>query len=211
MRTISILNQKGGVGKTTIAVNLSYGIAVRGFKVLLVDADLQGSVKQWQGLAGESAFDVIHHPQETLYKELGGLSKGFQYVIIDGPPGREAITKSILTDSNLALIPVRPSILDIWSSREIIALVKQALTVNHGLKGLLLVSQKAPGTRIGREARESLEGHGLDVCVTEIHNRIAYAEAMINGKPVMEYDTRSEAAREIDSLTAEVLKQGGRT
>lgn len=206
MKVISILNQKGGVGKTTIAVNLSYGIAVKRFRVLLIDSDPQGSVKAWQGVSGESAFSIIHYAQDNLYKEINTLAKGYDYVIIDGPPGKESITKSILTISDLVIIPIRPSILDLWSSQEIIDLVKEAGELNPRIKGMLLVSQKAPGTRIGKEAKESLGGYDLDIFNTEINLRIAYAEAMINGKAVMEYDPESEASKEIVNLTKEVLK-----
>jgi chromosome partitioning protein len=205
MKTISILNQKGGVGKTTIAVNLCYGIAVKRFRVLLVDADPQGSVKDWQGIAGEGAFSIIHYAQDDLYKEISALGKGYDHIVIDGPPGKESVTKSILTISDLVIIPVRPSILDLWSSREIVELVTQAREIRP-LEGRLLVSQKAPGTRLGKEARESLSGLGLEIFETEISLRIAYAEAMISGRPVMEYDLESEAAREIKNLTREVLR-----
>jgi chromosome partitioning protein len=206
MKVLAIVNQKGGVGKTTIAINLAYGIAVKWYKVLLIDSDPQGSVKQWQRIAGERAFDVIHYPEQTLYRDIEELSQGFQYVIIDGPPGKESVTKSILTISDMVIIPVRPSILDLWSAGELIEIVKEARKVNPKLTGKLLVSQKATGTRIGKEARDSLTGYGLDIFKTEINNRIAYAEAMINGQSVMEYSPRSEASNEIASLTDEILK-----
>jgi len=205
MKTVSIVNQKGGVGKTTIAVNLSYGIASRGYKTLLIDADRQGSVKEWQGISGEKAFDVIHYDRDTLYRDIEELTRGYKYAVIDSPPGVESVTKSILTVSDLVIIPVRPSILDLWSSRGIVELVNQAKSVNRKLKAKLLVSQKAPGTRIGSEAKDSLGGYGIPIFNTEIHSRIAYAEAMLNGQAVMEYDPRSEASREISSLTDEVL------
>jgi chromosome partitioning protein len=202
---ISVLNQKGGVGKTTIALNLCHGIAVKRFSVLLIDADPQGSVMDWQGIAGSGSFNVIHYTQDDLYKEISSLGKGYDHVIIDGPPGKESVTKSILTISDLVIIPVRPSILDLWSSREIVDLVTQAKELRP-LEGRLLVSQKAPGTRLGKEAHDSLKGLGLPVMETEISNRIAYAEAMLAGLPVMVYDGESEASREIKNLTREVLK-----
>jgi chromosome partitioning protein len=202
---ISVLNQKGGVGKTTIALNLCHGIAVKRFSVLLIDADRQGSVMDWQRIAGSRSFDVIHYPQDDLYKEISGLGKGYDHIVIDGPPGKESVTKSILTVSDMVLIPVRPSILDLWSSRDMVDLVKQAGELRP-LAGRLLVSQKAPGTRLGKEAHESLSGLGLPVMETEVSNRIAYAEAMLAGLPVMEYDPESEASREIKSLAREVLR-----
>lgn len=202
---ISILNQKGGVGKTTIAVNLCHGIAVKRFRVLLIDADPQGSVKDWQGIAGEGSFNIIHYAQDDLYKEISGLGKGYDHIVIDGPPGKESVTKSILTVSDMVIIPVRPSILDLWSSREMVDLVTQAKELRP-LEGRLLVSQKAPGTRLGKEAHDSLKGLGLPVMETEISNRIAYAEAMLAGLPVMEYDPEAEASREIKDLVKEVLR-----
>ena len=208
MKVISIVNQKSGVGKTSIAVNLSYGIASHGHRVLLIDADKQGSVKEWYGIVSEEkAFDVLHYDKDTLYKDIEALSKGYRYVVIDSPPGMESVTKSIMTVSDLVIIPVRPSILDIWSSKEIIELIKQAKKeVNRKLKTKLLVSQRAVGTRIGSEARDSLSEYGVPIFETEIHSRIAYVEAMLNGQAVMEYDPKSEAAREIINLTVEALK-----
>jgi len=199
---ISVLNQKGGVGKTTISINLADSLPG---KTLLIDADKQGSVQQWAKVAG-AGFDVVHYPYDTLHKEIKTLSGAYRYVVIDGPPGKESVTKSILAISDIVIIPVRPSILDIWSSQDIIHLVTAAKGINKRLKSYLLVSQKATGTRLGKEARESLSGYGLTVLKTEIISRIVYADAICSGLSVQKYAPGSVAAKEIKDMVKELLR-----
>jgi chromosome partitioning protein len=208
MKVISILNQKGGCGKTTIAVNLSKGIAVRRHKVMLIDADPQGSILNWKGVAGEHSFQITHYTRDDIHKVIPDM-KGYDYIVIDSPPGVLGVTKSILVSSDEVILPVGPSPLDLWSVNETIGLIKEAQGVHPKLKARILISKKIPNTRIGREVRDALDGYGLKVMTAEISQRVSYVEAMIAGQSVLDYKPDSEAAAEIQALTKEVLNERG--
>jgi len=202
---ISLVNQKGGVGKTTLAVNLSSAIFRRGRKTLLIDADPQGSVLQWQSTAENQSFSVIHHPRPLSDATIKSLSKGFDQVVIDAPPAIGELISSILDVADLAIVPVGPSPLDLWSSKETLSLIQQARKRNRKLKAKLLICRRIARTRVGREAREALETYGIEIFKTEIGQRVAYVEAMTSGLSVLEYAPHSEAAAEIVSLCEEII------
>lgn len=144
---ISLINQKGGVGKTTIAVNLSSAISKKERKTLLIDADPQGSVLQWQSTAENQSFAIIHHPHPLNDGAINSLSKGFAHVVIDAPPALGAPILSILSVSRLAVVPAGPSPLDRWSSKETLSLIQQAGEHNRKLKAKLLICRRIARTR----------------------------------------------------------------
>jgi chromosome partitioning protein len=203
---ISLVNQKGGTGKTTIALNLAYAISQRGHKTLLIDADPQGSSLHWQSVAENNAFTVVRHPKANFHKNIAKVSERYKMVVIDAPPGTGRISKSILLCSNLAIVPVAPSPLDIWSSKEIIDLIREIRKYNRKLRAKLLISKKIVGTTIGREVREFLKQYRMRIFESEICERIAYVQAMTDGLSVLEYAPNSEASNEIRSLTKEIVR-----
>ena len=202
----SLVNQKGGVGKTTIAVNMTSRLSQGKQRFLLIDADPQGSVLQWQSITQNTNFDVLHHPSPTFHRDIKELAQGYNHVVIDAPPATGQITRSILIISHLAIVPICPSPLDIWSGKETVSLIREAKQHNPKLKARLLISKRIPTTRIGREARQALESYKLPIFRAEICQRIAYVEAMIAGLSVLEYAPSSEAAAEIKSLCTELTK-----
>jgi len=202
---ISLVNQKGGVGKTTIAVNLAGCLSERGHRVLLVDADPQGSVLQWHSISDHHPFQVKHSPSAAGLGSRKTLAKENDHVIIDAPPAMGEITRAVLAVSDLAIVPITPSPLDIWSSKETVSLFPEAKKRNRKVTAKLLICRKIVGTRIGREAREALETYGMDLFETEISQRVAFVEAMISGRSVLAHAPNSEAAKEIRALSNEIL------
>ena len=202
---ISLINQKGGVGKTTVAVNLASGLAETGNRILVVDTDPQGSVVQWHSIVGGGEFEVLHLPSPQLSKELKTVSRRYDNIVVDSPPAIKEITRSAIEVSNLAIIPIAPSPLDIWSSKETIALVNTLGKKYRKLNAKILIYRKIPGTRLGKEARDAMQSYNLDILSTEISQRIVFVEAMIAGLSVLKYAPKSIAANEIRSLCEEIV------
>ena len=105
-KTIAVLNQKGGAGKTTIATNLAHGLLLDGFRVLLVDADPQGSLRDWNEVNGGEVVSVVGLDRESLAKDLTAVSTGYDYVVIDGAPQIAKLSAAAVKAADLVLIPV---------------------------------------------------------------------------------------------------------
>ena len=201
---ISFVNQKGGVGKTTAAINIAASLKRRNYKIMFIDADPQGSATQWHAVENNNAFEIWHHPESVHRSDIEELSQNYDYLIIDAPPAIGDISKSILAVSELSIIPLSPSPLDIWSCRGTLEMIEAVQPENPDMDVKLLINRKIPGTRVGREARASLEVFNMDVLDTILCQRVAYVDAMTSGVSVMQYAPRSKAADEIEHLCDEI-------
>jgi len=201
---ISFVNQKGGVGKTTSAINIAAGLNRKNYKVGFIDADPQGSATQWQALEDNNAFEIMHHPEPLARDDIQELSQKYDYLVIDAPPAIGSITKSILAVADLSIIPLSPSSLDFWSCKRTLEMVDEAREENPELDVKLLINRRIPGTRIGRQARDLLAEFNLDILDSELCQRVAFIDAMTSGVSVMQYAPGSKAANEVENLCEEI-------
>jgi chromosome partitioning protein len=202
---ISFLNQKGGVGKSTLSINVAACLGILKQKVLLIDADKQGTASTWASLRGESGFEAVSMSRENMARDAMRLAAGYDFTIIDGPPQAETISRSCIVASDLVVVPIEPGGASRWSSELTIRQLQEAQELKPSLKCGFVISRKIGGTILGRETRALAADGGIAIFETEIEQRIAYAEALTMGKTIFEWADGSAAAREIQSLTHELL------
>ena len=209
---IGVLNQKGGVGKTTLAVNIAAALARTGKRVLLIDADPQGSALDWAAAReGDPLFAVVGLPKPSIHKELALVGEGYDVVVIDGPPRVTDLARSAIMASDIVLIPVQPSPLDGWASAEMLALLKEARIYRPDLAARFVLNRCGARTVIARETAETLADHDPPLLATAIGQRVVFADAAQSGRLASEIDADSPASREIAALAAEIdrLRVGG--
>lgn len=201
---ISFLNQKGGVGKTTLSVNVAACLARRGHRVLLIDADKQGSASAWAALRQEAPFQVVSLARANMAKDALKLAADYAYTVIDGPPHAEEIARSCIIASDFVALPIEPSGLSTWASDLTVRQVREAQEFKDSLRCGFVVSRKIGKTVIGREIRDMAAATDIPVLATEIEQRVGFAESMTMGQTVFEWAPKSAAAREIEHLTKEM-------
>jgi chromosome partitioning protein len=207
---LAIAGQKGGVGKSTLAICLAAEAHRRGRKVLLVDADPQGTVRTWFDVATEAGHDTpaviamgagMHRPGQ-----LREVSAPYDLTIIDCPPRHGEILRAALMVASHVVLPATPLGHDVWALTTTIELVNEARALRPALRPFLVMSRRRGRVAMWNRARELLAGSGVPVLESEIWERIAYAEATTAGQGVTSYAPRDPASVEIRALLDELLE-----
>lgn len=207
-RVCSFVNQKGGVGKTTLSINVAAEKARRGRRVLLLDADPQGSALDWQAQRGRQErkplISVVGFPRDTIHREIDHLGRGYDDIIIDAPGRVEAVARAVIMASDVVLIPVQPSPYDVWASADVLALLEQSQVYKPELESAWVINRRIVGTSIGRDIRLQLSGYGPRLLEASVAQRVIYLESAACGLAVYESDPGGVADDEISDVTNEL-------
>ena len=187
MPVVAIVNQKGGTGKTTLATNLAWVLAEKG-NVLLLDADPQASSQNWAAGDGPAlqALTVKGAAAGDLLRLVRSMASGYDWVIIDGPPGITKTTADAVRAADVVLIPAKPSPLDVWAAADIVTAVLARQKAAKGVpKAAFVITMTQPRTRLGRNIDDALNEMGIPVLQARTTQRVAYPNAINDGNSVV--------------------------
>ncbi len=200
-KVITVAQQKGGSGKTTIAVNLAVAFARAGQQVALLDTDPQGSLGRWFMARRDGGLEDFGFSTASAWGvsyECDKLRKSFDYVIVDTPPKVDADLRPALRESDLVIVPVAASQVDVWATESVLDLARR-----EKRPVLMVLNRVKQGTRVMDEVARALDEFDAPRSETSIGNRVAYAETLGLGKGVLERGKGAWSA-EIEGLAREV-------
>jgi chromosome partitioning protein len=203
---IAFESQKGGVGKSTLALHLATALAAKG-RVRVVDADPQGTCLAWASVRQrEPLFEVGGYDRPNLHEQMPKMAEGFAHVIIDGPPRVTALAKSVIAASELVVIPIQPSQADIWAAAETVELIQEAQVMFPALRAVFVINRRISNSALARDVRAALEKAPFPCLTASIGQRVGFAEAIGQGETVLEREPRGMGAKEIAAFAAELMK-----
>lgn len=202
---ISILNPKGGSGKTTITTNLARSLHERGHKVLIVDSDPQGSARDWHAANEENPLPLVALDRANNVKSLPDIAAAYDFVMVDGAAKLEDMIAASIKITDFVFIPVTPSPYDLWAASDLVEFIKARQEVTDGKPAAqFIISRAIAGTRLGDEIVTALAEQGLGVFATHITQRQVYPQTASEGGTV--FDSRNaDALAEVNALTDEIL------
>lgn len=207
MKIIALLNEKGGTGKSTLSQNIAVCLHRQGKRVILVDADPQGTTRDWRSASPENANlpNVIALDRPEMLASLKSIDADI--AIIDTPAKAEKMTASVIRFADTALIVIQPSGADIWASAAAVRLIQQKIDVGGKIIAAFLTNRVSGTTNLSREVLSGQwNEYGIEQLETTIGNRVAFAQSLTDGLSI--YDTTDRTGKaEIDLLVGELEKK----
>ncbi len=205
---VTISNQKGGVGKSTVAVNLASCFAGDGKDVLLVDADEQGSALDWRAERPQRMPQVqtVGLPVGNLHKEIQSLSHRYDVVVIDGGGRITKTARAAVVAADFVIVPTLPSRPDISSTEDFFEKVIELAQTVKDFRVAILLNQVQEGTVLSRRSQEYIQASTYSTFTSRLHQYVAYREAFALGLSVIEYDEASKAALEMKAFYRELME-----
>ena len=211
---ISVLNTKGGCGKSTTSINIAVGLARKNANILLVDTDEIGTSTAWSNRRNDDlqTLNVVSIPNaDVLKKEIGSIVSSYDHIVIDGAPRLEELMTVSVAISNLVLIPIIPSPNDLWKLGEMIKSIQQTRTATKELSGRIIkvrfiINNYVSRTRMSQEAIDVIQSFPFPILKTKLGTRMDYRDSLVQG--VAAFDSRNKKVREeICSLLSEVKEE----
>ena len=206
MPTIAIISQKGGAGKTTLALHLAAAAHDAGRIALIIDTDPQATASQWAAWRQDAPPEVIDSPPPRLAAKVEATKgQGAELIVIDTPPHADSAARAAVEVADLVLIPCRPSAFDlsaIQTTAKLVQLLRKPAYV-------IFTAGSPNAPRMYQEAGELVESFGTPPCPIQIPDRAAYRHASGEGRTVMEYEPDGKAADDIRQLYVWTCRQVG--
>jgi chromosome partitioning protein len=208
-KVLTIAQQKGGAGKTTLAAQLAVAWSRRGLKVAALDIDPQGSLMKWHEVRTASGRDgagpeVSKIGGWRVPAEVDRLRKTNDLVIVDSPPHADTEAKIAVRSADLVLVPVQPSSMDVWATGQTLT-----LAVAERVPALVVLNRVPARAKLVETARAMLLEEDMPVADIFVGNRVAFAASMMEGLAVVETEPKGQAARELEALMAELAPRLG--
>lgn len=209
MKIVALLNEKGGAGKSTCAINIACSLHRRGLNVVLVDADPQGTARDWREASPADSnlppVVVLDRPEGML----GGIKTiSADVIVVDTPAKAERMAANVVRVADIALVPVQPSGADIWAAAATVKLIQSKRDIGGEINAAFLATRTAGNTNLSKETlRGDWNDYGLDMLDTSVSNRVSYAQSLTDGVSVYE-TTDGKAKAEIDLIVQEMEAAG---
>ena len=200
---IAVAQQKGGAGKSTLAANLAVALLEHG-PVTLLDTDPQQSLARWHAIRGEGPLGFEAPAGWRVSRALDGLARQPGFVIMDTPPHVESDARVAIRAAQLVLIPLQPSLPDLWASEATIQLAEAEKRPWH-----YVLNRVPPQSRVRDVVMEELERRKAPVLAEPLGNRAAFSAAFATGQGVTEAAPRAAAAAEVRALASSLRRIAG--